>query len=170
MKIICKRQSLVEAVSNVQRAVSSKSTLPALEGILLKTNSQAVELCGYDLELGITTFIKAEVQEEGEIVLAAKLFSDIVRRLPGDSVTITVDEKLIVGIQSGVAEFSIVGITSSEYPELPSVQGATPLSMTHALFQSMIKQTLFAVADTDSKPIHTGTLFEICLLYTSRCV
>ena len=110
MKIICKRQSLVEAVSNVQRAVSSKSTLPALEGILLKTNSQAVELCGYDLELGITTFIKAEVQEEGEIVLSAKLFSDIVRRLPGDSVTITVDEKLIVGIQSGVAEFSIVGI------------------------------------------------------------
>lgn len=161
MKIICKRQSLVEAVSNVQRAVSSKSTLPALEGILLKTNSQAVELCGYDLELGITTFIKAEVQEEGEIVLSAKLFSDIVRRLPGDSVTITVDEKLIVGIQSGVAEFSIVGIPSSEYPELPSVTGATQLSMTHALLKSMIKQTLFAVADTDSKPIHTGTLFEI---------
>ena len=161
MKIICKRQSLVDAVSNVQRAVSSKSTLPALEGILLKTNSQAVELTGYDLELGITTFLKAEVQEEGEIVLSAKLFSDIVRRLPGDTVTLTVDEKLIVGIQSGVAEFSIVGIPASEYPELPSVTGATQLSLTHSLLKSMIKQTLFAVADTDSKPIHTGTLFEI---------
>ena len=146
MKIQCQKSQLVEAVSNVQRAVSSKSTLAALEGILLKTTTNGdLKLCGYDLELGITTVIEAQVDEPGEVVLSARLFGDIVRRLPDETVTILVDEK----------------IPSSEYPELPSVEGASSIDLTSPILKSMIRQTLFAVADTDAKPVHTGTLFNI---------
>lgn len=162
MKINCQKSQLVEAVSNVQRAVSSKSTLAALEGILLKTTEDGdLKLCGYDLELGITTVIEAQIDEPGEIVLNARLFGDIVRRLPDETVTIIVDEKLITQIFCGPSEFSIVGIPSSEYPELPSVAGAVSVDITSPVLKSMIRQTLFAVAETDAKPVHTGTLFNI---------
>ena len=154
MKIQCQKSQLVEAVSNVQRAVSSKSTLAALEGILLKTTTNGdLKLCGYDLELGITTVIEAQVDEPGEVVLSA--------RLPDDTVTILVDEKMITQSTCGPSEFSIVGIPSSEYPELPSVEGASSIDLTSPILKSMIRQTLFAVADTDAKPVHTGTLFNI---------
>ena len=156
MKIQCQKSQLVEAVSNVQRAVSSKSTLAALEGILLKTTTNGdLKLCGYDLELGITTVIEAQVDEPGEVVLSARLFGDIVRRLPDETVTILVDEKMITQITCGPSEFSIVGIPSSEYPELPSVEGASSIDLTSPILKSMIRQTLFAVADTDAKPVHT---------------
>ena len=161
MKITCNRQELVDAVSNVQRAVSTKSTMAALEGILLKTNKEKLELCGYNLELGITTTMGASIQEEGEIVLSAKLFSDIVRRLPEDTVFLSVDSKLITEIKSGASEFSIVGLSASEYPELPVVTGASDFSLPSEVLKSMIRQTLFAVSETDAKPIHTGTLFEL---------
>lgn len=161
MKITCSRQQLNEAVLNVQRAVSTKSSIPALEGILLKTKENAVELCGYDLELGMTTEIPASVQEPGNIVLSARLFGDIVRRLPGEDVLISSDEKQTAAILSGTAEFSIVGIPAEEYPELPANNGESTLKMQSPILKSMIRQTLFAVADNDAKPIHTGTLFEL---------
>ena len=82
MKFVCSRQALVDATGNVQRAVSGKSTLPALEGILLRAAGSSLFLAGYDLDLGITTTIEAQVQEPGEMVLTAKLFGEIVRRLP----------------------------------------------------------------------------------------
>ncbi len=160
MKITCSRQELQEAVTNVQRAVSSKSSLPALEGILLKTKDNQIELCGYDLELGITTVIPANIEEAGQIVLSARLFGDIVRRLPDDVVSISADEKLMTNIKSGLSDFSIVAIPASEYPELPAVTGAVGVKLPEGVLRSMIRQTLFAVADTDSKPIHTGTLFD----------
>ena len=161
MKISCSRQELVEAVSNVQRAVSSKSSLPALEGILLRTNDHKIQLCGYDLELGITTEIPAVIEQPGEVILSARLFGDIVRRLPDDTVYLSVDEKLIANIVSGLSEFSIVGIPSSEYPELPTIAGASAVTLCSTVLKSMIKQTLFAVSDNDAKPVHTGTLFSI---------
>ena len=105
MKITCNKQELVEAVSNVQRAVSSKTTLAALEGILLRAEEGKLELCGYDLELGITTTIPASVEQEGSIILNAKLFGDIVRRVPSDTLTLSVDEKWITNIVSGVSSF-----------------------------------------------------------------
>ncbi|MCI9274382.1 MAG: DNA polymerase III subunit beta [Clostridiales bacterium] len=161
MKITCNQQQLVEAVSNVQRAVSSKTSLAALEGLLLRAEDGRLELCGYDLELGITTTIPASVEQEGSVILNAKLFGDIVRRVPGETLTFSVDDKLITNIQSGVSEFSIVGIAAEEYPELPSISGASQIPLDSSVLKSMIRQTLFAVADNDSKPIHTGTLFEM---------
>lgn len=161
MKIICNRQNLVDAVSNVQRSVSLKSSLAALEGILIEAKDNNLKLCGYNLELGITTHISAKIEEPGSIVLTAKIFSDIVRKLPDDEVLISTDEKLMTNIKSNSTEFTIIGIDPSEYPELPQVSDSDNISISSALIKSMIKQTIFAVADNDAKPIHTGTLFEI---------
>ncbi|MFR2561852.1 MAG: DNA polymerase III subunit beta [Anaeromassilibacillus sp.] len=161
MKITCSKQQLTEAVSNVQRAVSTKSSIPALEGILLKAHGQEVTLCGYDLELGMTTTIEASVEEPGNLVLSARLFGDIVRRLPGEQVCLASDEKNITAITCGLSEFSIVGIPAEEYPEIPSITGETTIDLPHSMLKSMIRQTIFAGADSDAKPIHSGTMFEL---------
>ena len=161
IQLTCDRQQLVEAVSNVQRAVSSKSSVPALEGILLKAEREEMTLCGFDLELGMTTRLPARIEESGSVILGARLFSDIIRRLPGDLVKLTVDEKNVTTIESGASEFSIAGMGAEEYPELPSVSGAGEFSVQNDLLKGMIRQTIFAVADSDAKPIHTGTLFEL---------
>jgi DNA polymerase-3 subunit beta len=161
MKVTCDKQKLNEAVLNIQRAVSTKSSVPALEGILIRTNENMVQLCGYDLELGITTVLDCKVEEEGSIVLSARLLGEIVRRLPAETVTIVTDEKQMTTIKSGEAEYSIVGIPAQEYPELPTVGSETTLKLQNSVLRSMIRQTLFAVADNDAKPIHTGTLFEL---------
>lgn len=161
LKITCERSKLVESLSNVQRAVSPKSNLAALEGIYMNAQSGLLELCGYNTELAIKTSITANVQTEGKIVLGARLFTDIVRRLPSESVTLEVQEKLMVSIKSGLSEFSLAGIDADEFPEVPEIDKPDSIELSCKTAKSMIKQTLFAVADTDTKPVHTGTLFDI---------
>lgn len=161
MKILCERQALVDAVSNVQRAVAAKSALPALEGILLRAFGSSLFLAGYDMELGITTTIEAEVAEPGEVVLTAKLFSEIIRKLPGDEVSLVCNEKNNATIRSGNSEFSIIGFSSEDYPELPSISDGAAITVPQDMLKSMIRQTLFAVAQTDTRPVHTGVKFEL---------
>lgn len=161
MKFNCNRQKLNEAVINVQRAVSSKSTMPALEGILIKAQNNKITLCGYDLEIGITTTLDADVRENGAIVLNARLFSDIIRRMPEDTISIETNEKLIAYIASGKVDYKIIGISDEEYPELPSVTGSDTITINGETLKSMIRQTIYAVSDKDIKPAHKGSLFEI---------
>ena len=161
MRFALNQKELSEAVLNIQRAVSSKSTIPALEGILLCAKGEALELSAYDTELGMTTSLPAQVQEEGRLVLNARLFGDIVKRLPGDQVLISADEKNIATIHSGASEFSVIGIPAEEFPEFPSISDTTSVEISQSLLKSMIRQTLFAVAVDDSKPVHTGSLFEL---------
>lgn len=161
MNILCDKDALINAVGNVQRAVSGKSTLPALEGILLRAAGSSLYLAGYDLDLGITTTIEAQVREPGEIVLTAKLFGEIVRKLPGEEVSLATDDKLNALIRSGATEFTIMGISAAEYPEIPSVSDGVGFTLPQNTLKSMIRQTLFAVAQTDARPVHTGTQFEI---------
>ncbi len=161
MKFVCEKNTLMDAVSKVGRAVPTKSAHPSLEGILLKTTNNSLSLSGYDLELGITTRIEAEVEEPGSIVLSAKLFGDIVRRSPSDEVEVTVDEKLNVYIKSGKSEFHILGISAAEYPELPTVDEGTGFTLPQSTLGSMIRQTIFAVSQNDSRPVHKGILFEM---------
>ena len=116
MHILCDKQALIDAVGNVQRGVSGKSTLPALEGILLRATGNSLFLAGYDLEMGITTTIEAQVNEPGEIVLTARLFGDIVRRLPGEDVTLSSDDKYNTLIRSGMTEFTIMGYPPGNIP------------------------------------------------------
>lgn len=161
MQFTCSRQKLNEAVLNVQRVVSAKSSVPALEGILLTAKENSIRLCGFDLEIGMTTEIEAQVKESGSIVMGAKLFGDIVRRLPSQDFSFFSDDKQVTQIESGEAKFSVVGIPAEEYPELPHINGETNITMPSSVLKGMIRQTLFAVAENDAKPVHTGTLFEI---------
>lgn len=161
MHILCDKQTLIDAVGNVQRAVSGKSSLPALEGVLLRAMGSSLFLAGYDLEMGITTTMEAQVKEPGEIVLTARLFSEIVRKLPGEDVEITADEKFNVNIHSGMSDFHIMGISAVEYPELPTVDEGTGFTVPQNTLRSMIRQTIFAVAQSDARPVHKGILFEL---------
>ena len=161
MKFVCEKNTLLDAVSKVGRAVAGKSVHPSLEGILLKAGNASLYLAGYDLELGITTRIEADVEEPGNIVLNAKLFGDIVRRSPSDEVEVTVDEKLNVYIKSGKSEFHILGISAAEYPELPTVDEGTGFTLPQSTLGSMIRQTIFAVSQNDARPVHKGILFEM---------
>lgn len=161
MKFECNRAELTEAVTNVQRAVSSKTTIPSLEGILIKAANNKIELFGYDLEICITTTIDATVLKEGSSVIKAKLFSEIIRKLPEDTITIEVDEKNIVYISSGNVDYKIVGLPAEDYPEIPVIRSEENISIDGETLASMIRQTIYAVADNDIKPTNKGTLFEI---------
>lgn len=161
MKFTCNTQALTDAVNNVQRGVSAKATLPTLEGILLRAGGASLYLAGYDLELGITTTIEASVVEAGEAVIPAKFLGEIVRRLPGDMLTMSVDDKQNVLIVSGRSEFTIMGLDPTEYPELPTVEDGIGLALPQNVLRSMIRQTLFAVAQTNARPTQTGVLFEL---------
>ncbi len=162
MNILCNKQELIEAVSNVQRAVATKAALPALEGILLRAQGETLYLAGFDMELGITTTIGANVWEAGEIVLSARMFGDIVRKMPGDSIAIISDERYNTIIRNDVTEFSIIGMTAADYPNIPLIEDGVSFTLSQDVLKSMIRQTIFAVAaPNDPRPIYTGTLFEV---------
>lgn len=161
MKFTCGKKTFSDSVSIIQRAVSTKSTLPALEGILIKAAGDSLTITSNDLEIGMTTSIPAKVSEPGNIVLNAKLFSDILRKLSGNDVEILADEKLLTKVTSGASEFTILGIPASEFPETPSLDECENFSMPQNLLASMIRQTLFCISSDDSKPVHTGSLFEL---------
>ena len=114
MKISCLRTDLVSAVSNVSRAVSAKASIPALEGVLIKAYDSKLNISGYNLEIGITTDVEATVKQEGEIVLSARLFLDIVRRLPEEIVMIETDDRMVTYITCGKVDYQIVGMSSVE--------------------------------------------------------
>ena len=115
MRFNCLRTDLSNAVSNVSRAVATKSTLPTLEGVLIKAYGSQLEICGYDLEIGIVTTVEASVSEEGEIVVSARLFNEIIRKLPEEIVNIETDDKMITYINSGAADYQIVGMSRNEF-------------------------------------------------------
>lgn len=160
MKFDCDRKMLEEAVLKVQHAVSVKSSYPALEGILLEAKSGKLRLCGYDLSIGITTEFPATILEPGSVVMGAKLFCEIIRRLPEQNVHLETDKKNLANIRSGESKFSIAGIPAEEYPELPQIEKNTNFTLPADILKSMIRQTIFAVSQSDQNPIHTGVLFE----------
>ena len=160
MKFTCEQKALYDAVSIVSRAVSSKTTVPALEGILMRAEKGLLHLSGYDLEIGISTCIDVKVDEEGEIVLNAKLFNDMLRNMPGGSVTVSADAKNLTEVRCGLTEYTILGMPAVEYPQLPQVQdSAEVIDIPAESLKSMIDQTLFAVAVVDTRPALTGVKF-----------
>ena len=160
MQFSCTRQDLCACIANVSRAVSGKSSLPALEGILIRAEAGHITMYGYNLELGIWGDMEGNIIEEGEIILNARHFSDICRRLPSESVNLSVDKKQMATIKSGKAEFSLIGIAASEFPEMPFLADGKEFELDGGMLADMISRTLFCVAASDVKPIWTGTYFE----------
>ena len=159
MKFSCEKALLQAAISTTSRAVSTKRSIPALEGMLLAAGNR-LRLTGYNLETGIRTIVPADIREEGTLVLGARLFGEIVRKLPDDIVTFQ-SENYMVNIKCGMSEFNILGTDPEEFPELPTVEYQNSLILPQSRLKAMISQTLFAVSDNESRPIHTGSLFEV---------
>jgi DNA polymerase-3 subunit beta len=131
-----------------------------LEGLLLAAQDDNVRISGYDLKTGIVTTLPAEIEQSGGIVLNARLFSEIVRKMPGQTVTLHVSSGYVALISSEMSEFEILGSPITDYPELPSVESQDSLEISETTLKKMILQTNFAVSDNESRPIHTGALFE----------
>lgn len=160
MKISCEKHVLQAAVAVSSRAAASKSPIPALEGILLEAGND-LRVTGYNLKKGIYTNIEAEVSEPGSLVLDARLLGEMVRRMPDGMVSIESDDQNMTTVKCGKTEFSFMGMDSGEYPELPSVDGLKSYSIKQNVLKSIINQSIFAVSDNDSRPVYTGSMFEI---------
>ena len=161
MKIICDKTLLGAAIDGVSRAVTLRSTIPVLEGILLKAEGFNLTLTGYDMELGIVTTIEANVLEPGDIVLNAKLLSDMVRRMPAGQISISSADNGKTTIQGGVAQFEIQSMPAADFPQLPNTGAEDTLTIKTGMFREMIERTLYAVSQDEKRPAHTGELFEI---------
>jgi len=159
MKVICSKEHLIEGINIVQKAVSSKSTLAILEGILLEATDM-FKLTGYDLELGIECYVDADIRNTGSIVLNSKMFGDIVRRLPDSEVLIEVLPNNSVIIECENSHFELKGISSDTYPALPSIKKENAFIIKQKTIRDMIRQTLFAVSIDENRPILTGSLLE----------
>lgn len=160
MKFTCSQHQLSDAVTNVQKAVSSKSTMPILKGILIEANQGQVRLVGNDLSIGIESFIDADIEEEGSIVVSSRIFGDIIRKLPGDNIVISVDAQLGVSIVSDTSEFHLIGQHAEEFPSLPHIDQDRTCVVDVDLFRNMIRQTIIAISQDESRPILTGALIE----------
>ncbi len=161
MRIICDSSELSKACMNVQRTVSGKSTIPALEGILIEAAEGKVSLTGYDLEVGSVVSLDCEVYEAGRVVLNAKNLCDILRMVPEDVVSIECDDRNISKIKSGETEYSIIGSSADDYPELPTINKYSDIKIKQSVLKDMIKKTIFSVSTGERNPVHTGVKFEI---------
>ncbi len=159
MKFSCEKSLLLSAVSTTSRAVSPKSAIPALEGILVEAQN-TLSLTGYNLETGIRVKVPADITEGGALVLSARLFGEIVRKMPDDVVHFE-SKGYSVNIHCGQSVFNILATDPEDFPELPVVEMEHGITLPQPTLKSMISQTLFAVSDNESRPIHTGSLFEI---------
>ena len=160
MKFSCEKAQLLSAITVTSKVASAKSAVPALEGLLLQAE-RLLKITGYDLKTGIKTQIPAEVTAPGSIVLNARLFGEIIRKLPDDIVTVAVAEDSMATITCGPSLFNIPGTAAKDYPELPSVEGENSISIPQNTLKRMIAETIFAVSNNESNPIHTGSLFEL---------
>ena len=160
MKFSCEKAILQAAVTTAGRVVAAKSSILALEGVLVEAEPELLRISGYNLETGIVTCVDADVRENGAIVLSARLLGEILRRMPDDVVSITADAGCSVHIECGPTSFDIMGSSDEDFPDLPRVDDGVGLKLTQGNLRAMIGQTIFAVSDNESRPIHTGALFE----------
>ena len=160
MKFICEKNALANAISVASRTVCQKSSIAALEGILLKAEDR-LYLTGYNLETGITVQLDAEITSAGDCVMPARLFFDIIRKLPDDFVTVEVDDKYKVSIKGGVSSFTIMASSAEDFPDLPQLNEASAVRIPENALRELIGGTIFAVSENQARPIHTGCLVEV---------
>lgn len=169
MQITVQREKLATAVSHVMKAVSTRTTIPILTGIKLKADEEGLTLTASDSDISIEVHIPLEESDQwgvtvhipGSIVLPARIFSEIVRKLPGSEVHMLVDERLVTLIQSGHAEFTINGMNASDFPQLLQIEEDKIFSIPSDLIKTMVRQTVFAVSTSEMRPILTGVMWSL---------
>ncbi len=160
MRFTCEKSMLVQGLNIAGRAVAVKSSLSVIEGILCRAGD-GLSLTGYNMETGITYCVDADVTDPGQCILPAKLFGDIIRRLPEGPVTVVVDDSFKVSIRAGYASFTISAESADDYPELPDVSASRSIAIPQQKLKELISGTIFAVAENQSRPVHTGVKFEV---------
>jgi DNA polymerase III subunit beta len=169
MRIIIQRDRLVQSVQDVMKAVTSRTTIPILTGIKIVASPEGVSFTGSDSDISIESFIPleedgdeiVELKQTGSIVLQAKFFSEIVKKLPTDTVEIHVENNLQTVIRSGKSEFSLNGLDAEEYPHLPQIEEENVFRISTDLLKVMIRQTVFAVSTSETRPILTGVNWKV---------
>ena len=165
MKFVCSKTDLLNGVNIVSKAVPNKSTMSILECILINTTGDVISLTGNDTELGIETIIDGEIIERGIVALEAKGFSDFIRKLPDNDVTIEVDQSYRTYITCGKIETTFIGKSGEEYTYLPDIEKNNSIVMSQMSFRDIVKQTIFSVADnsdsSSGQQTTKGELFEV---------
>ncbi len=161
MKFVCKKSDLLKGVNIVLKAVPSKTTMSILECILIDASTGQIKMTANDMELGIETVIEGDIREKGIIAIDAKIFSEIVRKLPDNDVTIETDANFQMLICCEKARFSIAGKSGEDFSYLPYIEKAEPVVVSQFSLREVIKQTIFSISDNESNKMMTGELFEI---------
>lgn len=161
MKLICSKSNLLHGVNIVSKAVPTRTTMAILECILIDASANEIKLTANDMELGIETKIEGEIAERGVIALDAKIFSEIVRKLPDSDVTIETDASFKTTITCEKAKFNIVGKSGDDFSYIPYIERNEPIIMSQFTLKEVIRQTIFSIADNDNNKLMTGELFEI---------
>ena len=161
MKITCSKSNLVKGVSIVSKAVPSKTTMPILECILIDATTDIIKLTANDMELGIQTEISGDIIDRGMIAIDAKIFSEIVRKLPDNEVTIETLDNLQTVITCEKAKFDIAGKPGDEFAYLPIIEKEDSIEVSQFTLKEVIRQTIFSISDSESNKLMTGELFDI---------
>lgn len=161
MKIVCNKLRLYDAIVNVSKAISDRSSMPSLEGMKFKLEGSLLELTGYDLEIGIRTSVAVRSDDSGEFLINAKLFAEMIKKMPADEILLEINNNYQVTITSGAVVYNMAAQAADEYPDLPDKNNCEKLSLPQPMFKNMINQTIFAVSVSDMNPVLKGELFEI---------
>ncbi|MEG0766741.1 MAG: DNA polymerase III subunit beta, partial [Clostridia bacterium] len=160
MRFACTVSDLNAGLATVTRALATRSASPILEGVLLETCPEGLRLLCTDLALGIETHVDAQVEEDGRVVLPGKLLTEIIRKLPAERVSVSINATHTASIRCAGSRTTIAGLSANEYPELPEVEGEPALSLPQNQWKKMIQTTCFAIATDETRPILTGCLLE----------
>ena len=161
MKLICSKANLLHGVNIVLKAVPSKTTMSILECILIDASTNEIKFTANDMELGIETKVEGDIIEKGIIALDAKIFSEIIRKLPDNDVVIETDENYKTLITCEKAKFTIIGKSGDDFSYLPMIEKTSSITVSQYTLKEVIRQTIFSIADNDNNKMMTGELFEI---------
>ena len=161
MHIICDKSKLIEGMNIVMKAIPGKTTMMILECVVIEVKDNQIKLIANDLQLGIETLIDGEIKQEGSVAVGAKVFFEIIRKLPSDNVSITVDEEYHMNISCGKAKFNIMAKATDEFPYLPNIVKDKNVNISQFTLKDIIRQTVFSISDNENAKVMTGELFEI---------
>ena len=161
MKIIINQKDIARHINIAQKGISSRTTLQILDGILLEANNNKLKLTGTDLEISIETFVDCEVVEEGSIVVNSRIFGDIIKKLPSKPISIEVTNNNNINVKCEKSEFNIAGNPGEEYPDLPIIIEENTFKIPMDIFKGVIRQTVFATTQDETRPSLTGVLAEL---------
>lgn len=161
MKFTCTKNNFNNGINIALKAIPGKTTMPILECVVIEAKNDCIKLTTNDMQLGIETKVPAQVDQDGIILVNAKMIADIVRRLPDEDVNFEVDENNNILLFCGKSKFNIPGLGSEEFPMLPKIDIEKKISLSQFTLKEMIRQTIFSISDNESNKILTGELFEI---------